>query len=1000
MYLRFLFRLGDRREEGHSLYESFEALLEELGYQIEFVADGERAQEIDGDHAADGLEGFLTAQARDFEGLPRRSRRASFHSTYDAEDESTRAFESRPRSRASMSRLDISQRSLSVTRPSTRATTRKTEKTSFYASPAKGNRVQATRGRLTAEEFAKSSHLLQQNEHATLSKPSGRRQQRAASKDSRIKRSAGDNNSLVDISQHAATARSTGGAALAVGPPIQPLYTVGQHEMLYNPSRTQLLRDAETFHHYRIRSVARDVVDKWCYAALQSKDQHGHLDRLAAAYDTEILLRQAFEHWRLRLHAKKQAADIERYFNHQERRATRARDLMLLSKAFTHWAQCAFEERLRTSNARQKILSIKYFHAWHDITIANQRSVRHQGLRKYFAIWKRHHVRRLTDDNKANMMCHEGIAKKAYWHWFWAFCEGRAPEWRAGQLRRKYLTDWIAASRKLKRQYQYLTIQSESSTRHRILSHWFVKAQSVVSTQQEAINFRRYQEATHALQSWRRCFVYLPLTRQISNMIDWRVAGTNFAIMISRYRFVKQARAVSQSRTMRNAWTQWNDRLRRQIVARRIDDRACLEALYRWVIVERQILLQRLSEERLKQRLLHKLRSEYVARHVERTRSCQIIEDKRRKLSLQYVLAHWRSQLNFLYQDEHVAFEFHAPKLAQESLQLWTGGLKHLQKLNDLAKDANFYFTSKKTMRVWHVALLESQKQKRKTAYKQVRRRLKISLAKTVLQHWHEFSSRTQAAHEQADLVDRNRLFEVGTKLFDQWVNQYSQRREQNHQASQHYHRRLLERHMYTWIERLEDQSRYDDLADINYDMHLKNVAFGWLNRLRLKIIELKGQEANAENLKSWYEKRHFRSILRQWQDKRLKRLNPSEEIASSARVIGAKTRAPTVYEGATNRAEDWTDFEIEDWIPALEAESSSTPLPGYLSTPSKRAARARALVKVSTTPVGTPFERRLRTQAKPTPRTARRVGFGRSVSVQRGNTFGAILEDSPKTPT
>jgi len=39
-------------------------------------------------------------------------------------------------------------------------------------------------------------------------------------------------------------------------------------------------------------------------------------------------------------------------------------------------------------------------------------------------------------------------------------------------------------------------------------------------------------------------------------------------------------------------------------------------------------------------------------------------------------------------------------------------------------------------------------------------------------------------------------------------------------------------------------------------------------------------------------------------------------------------------------------NFELGDWIPALEAQSNMTPLPGYLSTPSKRAARARAMVR------------------------------------------------------
>ncbi|KAK4696719.1 hypothetical protein P7C71_g1248, partial [Lecanoromycetidae sp. Uapishka_2] len=53
IYLRFLFRLGDGREEGQSLYARFEGLLDELGLQIEIIPDGEETQEITGHIATD-----------------------------------------------------------------------------------------------------------------------------------------------------------------------------------------------------------------------------------------------------------------------------------------------------------------------------------------------------------------------------------------------------------------------------------------------------------------------------------------------------------------------------------------------------------------------------------------------------------------------------------------------------------------------------------------------------------------------------------------------------------------------------------------------------------------------------------------------------------------------------------------------------------------------------------------------------------------------------------
>ncbi len=938
------------------------------------------------------------AQVRETPGHPGRSRRSSLDSKYDAEDESTEEMGSRPRSRASMSRLDTSQRSVLDRRPSTRATTRKTEKTLARASPSKPSIKQARRGRLTASEFASSPQHLPQRRTSLSSQLSQREQRPTPSQElmSNYSRNASPPNGISLQTTESGEYNSI--EVPAMPHPVGPSYTLNRREMLYNPSRTQLFRDAETFHHYRIQSVARDIVDRWCDAALRARDRYEHLDRLAAAHDAEILLRQAFEHWRLRLHAKKQAAATERYFKHQERRIGKARDLMLLGKAFTHWVQCAFEERLRITDAQRRILSLKYFRAWREITVNNQLNVRHQGLRKYFGIWKRRYVRSLTDDVRAELVHRESIAKNAYWRWFWAFCERRAPEWRAGRLRRKYFSQWITTFKSSNRQNYYIMSQYNNSIRQQTLNKWLAKARIEISNRNEAVIFNQQNEAAHALQSWRRTCMYAPLYEQVSNMVDWRVAGATFANFVTKHRYERQAEAVSRARVMRNAWTQWNDRLRWQTIAHRIEDRYCLEALYKWVVSERHILLQRLSNERLKHRYLYRLRDESAARHLQRTRSLRSIEDAREKRSLQHYLIRWHSRLEVYKQDERIAFEFQAPKLAQDALRPWSQSITHLQQLDVFAKDAQFFLISRRLLKRWRAASLESKKQKRKNAYVQIRRKQKLILAGSVIQQWRSVSGRMDEISQQADLANQTSLLRFGTTLFDRWQDQFNVRRDQDDQASQHYERRLLERHLYTWIERLEDRTRSEELAELNYDMRVKNVAFTWFNKFRLKIIELKGQEANAENLRSWYEKRHFRNILRQWHDKTAKKLSPQQETTFSSRVVRTRPRA-VIDEGPTGRAEDWTDFDIGDWIPALEAQSSTTPLPGYLSTPSKRAAHAKAVVKISTTPAGTPFEQRLRSQIGSTPRTARRGGFGRSTNATKGSTFGAILEDSPKTP-
>ena len=1002
IYLPYLYRLGGKREEGQTLYESFEALLAELGFQIEFVADGEGEQEITKDLAAEyGNENGANGQIRAINGYRQRPRRSSSNSMYDAEDESTRAIRQRDTSRASMSRLEVSQSAVLDTRPSTRATTRRTEKTGVNALSSKPPGVPTKRGRLTAKDFATdTSHA-----HRRLASSSSQseRQRNLPSASTAINRDAdGYVGSLVDdVSLNASDRDENNNQTLEIPHTFQPPYIPDQNERFYNPSKTQLLRDARDFHNYRIRSVARDAVDRWCFAAFQAKDQHEHMERLAAAHDKEILLRQAFENWRLRLHARKQAIETERFFNRLERRASKARDLFLLAKAFSHWAQCTQEEVLRTSNARHHLLSTKYFRGWREITVINQLKIRHQGLRKFFGAWKQRYIATMTDEIKADLRRHESLLSNAYWLWFWYFCERRAPEWKAARLKGKYLLHCVAIFRNIVRLNQQVALQSTNASRKKIMLPWLEKARTTIFALRKADAFREQRLIAHALQAWRRATQHAPLYRQISNMVDWRVAGETFSTLITRYRFEKQAESVSRLRIMRTAWTHWNDRLRWQSLARRMDDRFLIESLYKWVIAERYILMHRLKKERLKQLTFNKLKERCKLRQAERENGLRIVEEAQRRSRMRSLIRHWYSQLGSHRQDERIAFEFAAPKQAQDALSSWTRRTAHVQDLNSMARHARFYFLTKKCLKRWQSATTNSKRQKRRDAYKQVRRRSKISLAAGVFRQWRSLSAQSQDMQQQAGSVNQDRLLRRGTTLFDRWRNQSNLRRDQSYQATQHYETRLLERHLYTWMERLEDQARLDETAELNSEMRVKNIAFSWCNKLRLKIIELKGREANAENLRAWYEKRRFRNILRHWHIQTAKKLNRTNQGTTfSSRIKRARLQSEADdRDGPTKGAEDWTDFDIGDWIPVLEAQSSNTPLPGYLSTPSKRAARAKALVRVSTTPAGTPFEHRHRSQTGSTPRTSRRGAFGKSTTLLKGSTFGAIMEDSPRTP-
>ena len=992
IYLRFLFKLGDKRNKNESLLESFETLLEELGIQIEFDADD--TEEVQAEEISQRV-----GNASNQYGSAKRSRRASFSSIYDAEGESTQETQTRSNSRASLSQLHSVEQAFRYSRPSTRATTRPTEKIRSKTSPSTAPDLQAPRRRLTAGQFAKQeSYNPRVSDVPDSSQEMHKAYGRSISYTKNLPPHSDAATSTMGLSRSAgAVSDASLNRPPAINLDIEPIHS-NAWKSFHPLSRTQLFRDAETFQHYRIISVARDIVEKWCEAALKANNHHEHLVRVAVAHDTEILLRQAFEHWRARLHARKQASETKQFFKRLELRAVKARNLYLLTKAFTHWAQCTQDESHGKLLARQHVLATKYFYAWLDITIENQDKIQFQGLRKNFRLWQGHYVRRLTSEVTANLYYQQSLSKYGYWRWFWKFCERRAPEWRTRRLKQRVFLKWSSKFREVTRSSQMITQNQLMKVRRDHLSLWVVKARLCSCNNRQAILFSRHKMISHSLQTWSRYHRFAPFGQQISNLVDWRVAGTTFAMFVNRFRLEKQAGKINKIRILRCGWTYWNDRLRWQTLASRVQDRYLLETLYKWVITERYKLLQRLSEQRLKQKCLQQWKRSYIARQSQRNECLRKIDDQRARTSLKAALLIWRNQLSEQQQAEHIAFEFHAPKLTLEAAGCWKEAFGHLQEMKSWAKEASLFFPGKRYFKRWQHITSESKRKKRREAYVQVRRQLKIRLASGILQKWQDAAAHIHDLNRHGANAHQHRLFRVVSELFDTWKSSLDFNLDRRFSAIEHYEQHLKRWILHLWKDQANHQWQMGETAFAMSDLRAQKIAFIILRQLRLKIIECRGQQGKANGLKVNYERRHSQALLRQWRDKLAIRQNrPSQPPSFSARSRKTRRVDEDDQLGATRRAEDWTEFDVGDWIPSIETETSTTRLPGYLSTPSKRAVRAKALVQ-STTPAGTPFQNRLRAQLNATPKSAKQVAFRRSVNVT-GKNFGAILEDSQETP-
>ncbi|OAX85371.1 hypothetical protein ACJ72_00260 [Emergomyces africanus] len=960
-YLRFLFQLGGKSVPGDSLYEKFETLLLRMGIEVEYRDErkgGERTEDVaivDTESNAAQAEEENAAQWRP-NGYPAgrelRSRRASFNSMYDAANETTQRSVYRPSSRSSVSRLEVGTRILWP--PSTRKEIGPLGPAPAFLEPGSrmtGNKttINSTRRQLQAGVII-APHAQHLNLSVNEDKITNYGKSYQLSLDS-----SEESDEPLEHDDHIPKAHL---------PP----------ELLYQPSLSHLLRDASTFNTYRQRGAVRRIFAEWSERAKRQQHNFEYMQRIAANHDATTLQRQAFDIWRAELQRKRQEAQTARFFKHLEKRAARARDLYLLTKAFTHWAQITSDEEQKTSAARRHILSIKYFNAWREITAVNEMKTQRLALMKPFRAWKTIFQRVQRNDAQAVAFYRENLVKSAYWKWFWGFCDRRAPQWREYRLKHKSLLSWLRALRTQRERDQEIDVHNKQALLRTTLQKWFQKKGAIVSAQQQAISRWKIELAEKCFSEWRIRTHLEPIAIKVSASIDRRFLRTSIKTWMLQARMSRHSREVDRLRIMRNAWTAWNDKLRCLALSSRIGERVVLQALYKWVLMARFRLMSRIHEQRVKSEILAKLTLNSRGIYTRLLRQEEDFRAHRSRELLQSKLYDWREKLATQRRREHIALVFYAPRLEQETLDVWRSRIRQVSQLESWAENARFYLLMMECLKQWRTATVISSKKRRQDAYATVRRKMKRNLASRVLSSWRSRTVAITSLEADAVYLDRNRLFKMGIGTFDRWRVETAQRLANVCDSEIYYSRQLAYSCLTRIVGLFTRISAQDEKATQFQEIHVSALAATQLRKLSLRIFQIKASLETADALNERNIRKHHRNMFRHWHGKVKRLLGEKDEQLPQTSTVGAAgsgsgynniTQTPRRTNEAWPLVNPILSLSELDPLPAF-AIHTPLPTPGYLSSPSKRAARARALAQVSTTPatpIRTPFAARLRAQ-------------------------------------
>ncbi|KAL4778923.1 Sfi1 spindle body protein-domain-containing protein [Aspergillus varians] len=997
--MRFLFKMGSKDVVGDTLFEKFENLLQQMGIVIEFGNEENNTDAYTDSLSVMDVQPRLRVdpvlQEESILQTP-RPRRASFNSIYDVgDDPTTRSFINRPSSRSSLSRLQTGKPEFEAstvpayTRASRRAES--PDRTQLIAQfmdvgrrlISKMDALQSAKERTREFSSAVNEDRSRRMAEASRTKSFNPQSVRSASSSSEEEH---ENESLVSDD--------------AFEKPALP------PELLYRPSLSDLLRDASTFNMYRQRGLNRRILTQWMKKAVQAQQTHQNMEMVAGNRDRVTLLRQAFATWNSIIREKRQATRTERLFNHLEERAARARDVYLMTKAFTHWATVASDELQKTTAARRHILGVKYFNAWREITAVNVLKAQRFALQRPFQTWKQKADRIKELEGQAVIRHDAKLKHSFYWQWFWGLCERRAPRWYEFCIKRRSLLYWLRTFRTNRERLHEIDTTNKQVTLGSAFQALRERSKAIVSADQKAVAMQRHQLLRGSFDEWKPQARLAPAATHVAKTVDTRVMRSAYSQWVKRIDMLNQAREMDRRRIMRNSWVAWNDNLRCQALTARIDERLKIETMYKWILAERYRLMQRIREQRITREVFSTFVTNIRTTYTRLLHHADIHEDRRKDDLLRSKLDSWRGQLVIQHQRDDMAYEFYAPRLAQESLVAWRSKLAHVAKLEEWSRDAEFYFASTRTLKRWHAATRDSTKRRRQEAYATIRRKIKVNLAAKAFSNWHSKTRDILDIEQQALQLDRGKNLDIASELLERWQGKTVKRIQECEDADVFYAKHIAYEQLIRWAEGVVASRQLEEQAVNVYRLHVLGQANTQLRKLSLRIFQIHSSSETAYALRERNLRKHSRGMFRRWLDKARIHYEARDSpgpLVSPARNL---SRASATSGAERSIFDPWpveTPFKTNNDFAPEPQPRSTTPLttPNHLNSPSKRAARARVLARASTTPatpLHTPFASRLLREGVTVPTTSnRRDRSGRSSALGAGVRF---VDEEPESPT
>ena len=651
----------------------------------------------------------------------------------------------------------------------------------------------------------------------------------------------------------------------------------------FHLSDTRLLDDAENLEHQRLLSLLRQCIQKWRERTAAQIERNEQMMRIANQYDKRIQFRSVKADLLREAQNRRALHETDHFFHRLEDRAARARNLFLLTKAFTHWARSAEDEVLRTSVARRHILRTRFFNGWREITAVNELKIQHFVLGTFLKKWHRRLEEVRRRQGQAIRLYEDALQRKCYKDWFFKFCEIAAPAWHNARLdprlKRAMFEKWNDAAITWTVRGIWATERRGKQVQKRLLEVWRQKTVTAQALEPQAEAIRTRTLLENALRAVTRHAQLQPLLTKFQVTISTHRLQSTLQTWHRSATLSRQAKTVDRLRVLRNAWTAWNDRLRIKALEERINDRVLIENMYKWTLASRVSLFQRVHDRTLKEnvflawvtkrdqrvqiRLTRRDRLERAEVQLQQFKRTQLMRLSLRKM--EEVVANRRAE------EAAVKVQFEM-SLKQRIFEKLLNRHEHFQQLSKWAGDAQYYVLATHTIKRWQDASQHARRNRRREAYAQVRRTVKINLVRRTLSLWREKAETMAGHHRHAEEIAHVRALQTSQAVLEHWRSGAASIITQDTEASQHYTQKLQSRFLSTWRESFRALRELETQALNFRQIGVEVTAASLLKRLSWEGYTRLQRHATASALHERHFRQHVSAMVRFWHQQTISR--------------------------------------------------------------------------------------------------------------------------------